>query len=102
MTATKVKISVTVAPDLLRGIDREATTEGSSRSAVVERLLRRGVQGERLKQLETATAEYYDSLSDRQRADDEDFARASAAAARRLNPDQPIEGAGRPRSRRVG
>lgn len=83
----KLKISVTVAADLLAGIDRKAAAAGGNRSAVIERLLRRAARDEALARLEEDTAAYYDGLTEHERADDEAVARASARAARRLDFD---------------
>jgi len=102
MTEAEIKISVTVAADLLSGIDQEASAAGGSRSAVIERLLRRGVQSERLARLEKSTAEYYDSLTDQEKADDAALAKASARAGRRLTIDHSPERAVHSRSRRAG
>lgn len=102
MTQARTKISVTMAADLLSGIDREASAAGGNRSAVIERLLRRGVQGEKLARLENSTAEYYDSLTAREKAGDEALAKASGRAARRLSIDRSEKRPGRERSRRAG
>lgn len=99
-SARKLKISVTVASDLLARIDRQAAAAGGNRSAVIERLLRSADRDLALARLEESTAAYYDALTESEKAAERALSRASAKAARRLVIDDLRMTSGRPRRRR--
>ena len=81
----KLKLSVTLPPDLVARIDRAAARmPGGSRSAVIERWLREASRQEARRALAQATVDYYESLSTDARADDEEWTRFSAAHYARL------------------
>ena len=76
----KLKLSVTLPPDLVARIDRAAgRMPGGSRSAVIERWLREASRQEARRALAQATVDYYERLSTAARADDEEWTRFSSA-----------------------
>jgi hypothetical protein len=76
----KLKLSVTLPPDLVALIDRAASgAPGGNRSAVIERWLREASRHEAQRALARATIDYYQSLSPEKRAEDEDWTRFSTA-----------------------
>jgi metal-responsive CopG/Arc/MetJ family transcriptional regulator len=88
MKGTKYKISITLAPDLLRAADRAAKRHSpASRSAVIESWLRRGAQRELEDELRAETIAYYESLSGSERKENVAISRAAARASRRLRLD---------------
>lgn len=61
MENTRVKLSITIAPELLRSIDRARRGRaGQSRSAVIEEWLRHGARQEEEERLRAATIAYYE------------------------------------------
>lgn len=94
--APKVKLSVTLSQDLVGRIDRLAAGQRATRSAIVERWLRRAERLETAREIERSTIEYYEALDAGARADDEALARASSQGARQLRVDE----GGATRSRR--
>ncbi|HEY3235514.1 MAG TPA: hypothetical protein VGJ84_12425 [Polyangiaceae bacterium] len=82
---TKRKLSLTVAEDVLLLLDRAAERSGATRSAMVDRWLRRAARSELEDQLRLATIEYYDSLTVTERAEQAAIAQASSRAARRVS-----------------
>ena len=89
MTAVpKVKLSITLSRDLVGRIDRLAAGKGATRSAVVERWLRQAERLESQQDIERATIDYYQSLDQEARAEDEALARALSRGARRIRIDQ--------------
>lgn len=81
----KVKISISLAADLLKRIDREAEgTPGESRSSVIERWLRGSARRVAEEQLAAEVMAYYDSMTPEERAEEEEMGRALSAAAKRL------------------
>ena len=87
--ARKVKISVSIDPSLLGAVDRYAARVGVTRSAAMERWLSQISRQENLNRLEEETAVYYDSLTAAERQDDDDWASAVSAKARKLRIDEP-------------
>ena len=88
MEGTRSKLSITLAPDLIRAVDRAAKKHSRrSRSAVIEIWLRRAARMDLEDQLRTATISYYESLSAEERKEDAAIARSSSRAARRLKVD---------------
>ena len=87
VTAAKVKLSITLSRDLVGRIDRVAAGRGATRSAVVERWLRRAERLEAERELEQATVTYYEGLDAVARTDDEELGRGLSRAARRVRPD---------------
>jgi Arc/MetJ-type ribon-helix-helix transcriptional regulator len=76
----KLKLSVTLPPDLVASIDREVgRVPGGTRSAVIERWLRAAARQEAHRALERATVDYYRDLSPAARADDEEWTRFASA-----------------------
>ena len=96
MLGSKLKVSVTLSGDLLELVDRDARRLNETRSGVIEQWLRRAAVATAHKELEAATAAYYLSLREAERADDEALARGLSKAARRVS----YEKGGRPRRRR--
>lgn len=84
----KVKISISLAADVLGAVDRLAAREGATRSAVVERWLHAASRREKAARLEEETAAYYDSSTATERDDDAVWAAVSSRAARRLRVDE--------------
>jgi len=86
----KVKVSLTIAYDLLRLVDRTASRAGETRSGVVDKWLRGAARAAIERDLDEATARYYDELSTVDRREDRAIASAAAAAARGLAIDEPV------------
>jgi metal-responsive CopG/Arc/MetJ family transcriptional regulator len=85
MEGTKHKLSITLAPDLLRAVDVAARKQSHlNRSAIIERWLRRGARMELEDRLRDETIAYYESLSREERREDAAIARAASRAAKRL------------------
>ena len=88
--ARRLKISVTLPADLVAAVDSEAGLRANgNRSLVMERWLRRASRLRAEQALEEATIDYYESLSQEQRAEDEILSRALSRAAKRLDIDEP-------------
>ena len=88
MEGTRSKLSITLAPDLIRAVDRAARKHSRrSRSAVIESWLRRAARMESEDQLRTETIAYYESLSAEERKENAAIARSTSRAARRLKID---------------
>jgi hypothetical protein len=100
--ARKIKVSVSLAADLLQVVDRAAQHDGSTRSAVMERWLRESHRRSRLARLEEETAVYYDSLTARDEDEDARWAAQASGAARRLTIDEPSGPPAATGARRVG
>ena len=83
--ARKMKISVSIDVGLVGVVDRLAASEGSTRSAVMERLLRQASHRTKIARLAEETAAYYDALTDSERQEDAGWAAAAAQASRRLS-----------------
>jgi hypothetical protein len=94
-TARKTKLSVSLDADLVALIDRQAADESGTRSGVMARWLRQASRQTTLARLQEETASYYESLTAAERADDDQWARASSRAARRLKIDEPVRRAPR-------
>ena len=89
----KAKVSVTLAQDLLAVIDRRAKG-GATRSQIIEEWLRRSAIVEARRDLDAATAAYYEGRTVEQEAEDESLAAFSARASRERSLDR------KPRTRR--
>jgi metal-responsive CopG/Arc/MetJ family transcriptional regulator len=88
MEHTRSKVSITLAPDIIRAVDRAARRNPKgSRSAVIESMLRRAARMDLEEQLRADTIAYYESLSASERAEDAAIARSASRAARRLRID---------------
>lgn len=88
MEPTKVKLSVTLAPDLVRAIDRARRRHpGESRSSIIEAWLRRGARRDEEERLRAETIAYYEARSTAEVREDAAIARAASRAARRLEFD---------------
>jgi hypothetical protein len=96
MAIPKRKVSLTLPADLLELLDRDARRRGHTRSGVVEMWLRRAASAALEKEVEDATSAYYLSLRGRAAEMDEQLARASSRAARRVS----YGGTAAPRRRR--
>ena len=82
---TKYKVSITLAPDLLRAVDAAAKRQSHlNRSAIIESWLRRGARLELEDRLRDETIAYYESLTREEKREDAAIARAASRAARRL------------------
>jgi len=80
-TVRKAKVSVTMDRDLLATIDRRVTG-GATRSQVIEEWLRLSALAQARRDLDTATAAYYEGRTAEQRTEDEDLAAFSTRAVR--------------------
>lgn len=84
----RVKISISLARDLVARIDRAARAEARPRSRVLEDWLRMTARENAARNLEEATVAYYESLTADGRREDAAMAAASSRAARRLAGDE--------------
>jgi hypothetical protein len=84
----KLKVSLTLSADVVALVDRDARLRKDTRSAVVEQWLRRAAGAALEKEIEAATAAYYHSLRDEERAEDSAIARALSGRARRVSYDE--------------
>ena len=83
--ATKVKITLTLSPDVVRRLDALAqSSQASSRSQLVEEALRRWLDERVQEEIERQTEEYYRSLSPTEREEDKEWSTLAAEAAGRL------------------
>jgi hypothetical protein len=85
----KLKVSLTLSADVVALVDRDARLRKDTRSAVVEHWLRRAAGAALSKEIEDATAAYYHSLREEERAEDAAIARALSGRARRISYDEP-------------
>src|SRR5690242_1060476 len=90
MPATKTKVSLTLGSDLVATIDREAARTGASRSYLAEQWLRYGASRAAERSVEAATAAYYASMSEEERAEEIAIARATTRLAKRVRYDDPV------------
>ena len=89
MDQARTKLSITLAPDVIEAVDRAIARQvASSRSAVIEKWLRRASRIDAEARLREATIAYYESLSEAERAEDSAMSKATAKAARRLKVDE--------------
>ncbi|HKY40574.1 MAG TPA: hypothetical protein VJN18_31785 [Polyangiaceae bacterium] len=89
MEHTKTKLSITLAPDLVRAVDRAVKRgRGASRSSVIAAWLRRAARISAEDTLRTETVAYYESLSAEESSENASIARASSRAARKLELDR--------------
>jgi metal-responsive CopG/Arc/MetJ family transcriptional regulator len=86
-TGRKAKVSVTLDRDLLAAIDRRAT-RGATRSQVIEQWLRLSVLAQAHRDLEAATAAYYEGRTADQRTEDEALAAFSTRGLGQLDLDR--------------
>lgn len=86
-TARKLKVSITLSADVLALVDRDVARGRATRSSVIEKWLRRAASVAEGKAIAEATAAYYRSLADDERAEDEALGRALSAAAHRVSYD---------------
>ena len=91
--ARKAKVSVTLSRNLLSAIDRHVT-RGTTRSQVIEEWLRFAAIALARRDLDRATAAYYEGRNAEQRAEDESLATFATDAFNDLDLDQ------KPRDRR--
>jgi len=85
VSATKRKVSITLAPDLVAAIDAEARrSPGATRSSVVDAWLRRGRRVRQEAAMRDAVVERYRAATAEDRAEDDAIARASSARSRRV------------------
>jgi len=80
----KLKVSLTLAADLVALVDRDARRRRSTRSGVVEQWLRRAASASVEGELAEATATYYRSLRATDIEEDERLSRALSNASRRV------------------
>jgi hypothetical protein len=62
MAVSKVKVSLTLAADLVATIDREARRTRTTRSGLIEEYLRASASRAAERSIEVATVAYYESL----------------------------------------
>jgi metal-responsive CopG/Arc/MetJ family transcriptional regulator len=87
MSDRKLKLSITLSEGLLRRIDR-SMGRSETRSGVIQRWLERAARLEAERELDDATAAYYDSLTRADVAEDDAIARGLSRAARKLAIDE--------------
>ena len=81
----KVRITVTVAPDLLRRLSRlHKSGRSRSRSQIVEEGLRLLLHEQARRDLESQVAEYYRSLSAAEQEEDKEWTALAAASAAKV------------------
>jgi metal-responsive CopG/Arc/MetJ family transcriptional regulator len=88
-TRRKLKISISLAADLLDAVDKRAAKERTTRSAIMERWLRNGSRQSAMQRLDEETAAYYDALTPAEKADDAAWAEFASRSARSLTLDEP-------------
>ena len=89
MDQARTKLSITLAPDVIEAVDRAIARQvASSRSAVIEKWLRRACRIDAEARLRESTIAYYESLSEAEHAQDGAISKATAKAARRLRIDE--------------
>jgi hypothetical protein len=89
MGKTKVKVTVTLAPDIVSALDEKARENNSgSRSAALEAVLRDWQYARALQKLEEETAAYYDSLTEEQKRKDAEWAEFAGRAAAEVWPKE--------------
>ncbi len=83
MAITKRKISLSLATDLVALIDRRATKQGgATRSAIIDAAVRAWATRSTAKEIDDATAAYYQSLTPAERDEDATWARLGNANVR--------------------
>jgi Arc/MetJ-type ribon-helix-helix transcriptional regulator len=81
----KIKITVTLSPDLVRQLDALVDSpEAGSRSRLVEEAVRRWLRERAQKEVERQTEEYYHSLSRPERKEDMEWSKIAARSAKDL------------------
>lgn len=85
--SAKVKVSLTLAADLVASIDRDARRTGTTRSYLVEQRLRDAATRAAERSIETATDAYYASLTGAARDEERAIASASTSAAKTIRYD---------------
>jgi hypothetical protein len=86
MLAPKLKVSITLAPDIVADVDAEARRiPGATRSSVVESWLRRGRRARADAVLRDSVVAYYEARTAEDRAEDEAIARATSSRSRRVS-----------------
>lgn len=79
----KSKITVTLSPDVVRQLDALLDLPGNrSRSLLVEEAIRRWLQEHAQKQIERQVEDYYRSLSNAERKENEAWSKTSARSAK--------------------
>jgi hypothetical protein len=94
----KAKASVTLGRDLLAAIDRHVTG-GATRSQVIDERLRRSALAQARRDLDAATAAYYEGRTPEPRAEDESLAAFSTRGFGEIDLDGKPEGRRRRRTR---
>lgn len=85
MPARKVKLSISLSEDLVERIDREAErAPGRSRSAVIEAWLWQASRRAASAKLAAETIAYYETLSEAERTEDEEWLDFAAEELARL------------------
>jgi metal-responsive CopG/Arc/MetJ family transcriptional regulator len=83
---SKAKVSVTLDQELLAVIDRRAT-KGTTRSQVIEEWLHLAARAQACRDLDAATAAYYEGRTAEQQAEDDALADVSTRGLARLDLD---------------
>ncbi len=80
-SARKVRVTVTLSPEVARAVDREAARgAGRSRSSLIEEWLARVAREHARRALDDEIARYYEGLGEEERREDAEWARTSAEA----------------------
>lgn len=83
----RLRVTVSLPADLLSTIDRQANQIQTTRSGVMESWLQNGRREAVQRALQTATIDYYRSLNQEDRDENEAISVAASKAARRLDVD---------------
>jgi metal-responsive CopG/Arc/MetJ family transcriptional regulator len=86
-TARKAKVSVTLDPDLLAAIDRQAA-RGATRTEIIEEWLRLAALAQARRELDAATVAYYEGRTAEQQAEDEGLAAFSTRSSTEIGLDR--------------
>ena len=85
----KVKLSITLSPDLLAEIDREVNRGVlPNRSALIEAWLRNARRADGARRLDARIAAYYDDLAEAEEEEDADWAAFASEAFTRIDNGQ--------------
>lgn len=87
MHERKLKVSLTLSRDIIERVDRDVG-RGETRSSAIERWLRRAARHQAEREIEAATAAYYDALGEREKVDEEALSRALSRASRKVHFDE--------------
>lgn len=86
--AKKEKVTLSLSRDILAAVDNVVRQAHISRSSLVESVLEEWYEQELREQLSQEAAEYYQSLTAKERREEEAIARFSTKAARKVWEDE--------------